>query len=737
MVHAGVAVFLCVILNVCAGVICPDGGICVDGNTCCQTPSGWYGCCPLPNAECCSDHIHCCYEGTLCDLEHSKCVNRTHVFDWVEKVATKQEAVVCPDQESECPDETTCCQMPDGNWGCCPMKNAVCCEDKQHCCPQGTTCDLKHSKCLSPTHGPNPLWKKFAARRRKASVKKAVDSPAEPKDVKDVICPDQFSTCPDDTTCCQLVNGSYGCCPMPKAVCCSDHLHCCPEGTTCDLPHDKCVSPNGITAMATKIPAFTSVKSRENVPCNETVACASGSTCCKTQEGIWGCCPLPKAVCCEDHAHCCPCDTVCNLAEGTCDDPADPSVSVPLLVKVPTFPIVSHSPNQKCDETSTCAGDATCCRLASGAWGCCPLPQAVCCEDHLHCCPSGSVCNLAASTCDGASDEGARFSVPLVRKITAVTPPSHNQNCDETSVCPSGTTCCRLKSGVWGCCPLPQAVCCADGEHWCPQGYKCDVTLNTCVQSGLPSMPWFSKQLASSVTQQPDASIPDHRHVCDAHTSCPRDDTCCYMKERGQWGCCPLPEAVCCKDGMHCCPSGYKCDEEKTTCAKAYHQIPWFKKQEAKVTQGSAVLLGDRDVKCDSATSCASGSTCCKLPTGEWACCPLIKAVCCEDHEHCCPQGYTCNLQSATCIKSSSAPSVSLTKIQAPSEEEVLCDSSSRCSNTQTCCRLSDSMWACCPYKEAVCCKDMKHCCPKGHKCDPDVKGCTKESVYNWWANSL
>ena len=30
-------------------------------------------------------------------------------------------AVMCPDKESECPDETTCCQLPDETWGCCPM----------------------------------------------------------------------------------------------------------------------------------------------------------------------------------------------------------------------------------------------------------------------------------------------------------------------------------------------------------------------------------------------------------------------------------------------------------------------------------------------------------------------------------------------------------------------------------------------------------------------------------------
>ncbi|XP_016093450.1 granulins-like [Sinocyclocheilus grahami] len=328
MVRAGVVVLLCVCLNVCGALICPDGG-------------SLYVCL---QAECCSDHLHCCYQGTLCDLVHSKCVNKTHILDWVEKVATKQKAVICPDQESECPDDTTCCQMPDGSWGCCPMKDAVCCEDKRHCCPQGTKCDLEHSKCVSATYGPSPLWRKFAARRRKPSERKAA----------------------------------------------------------CDLVHSMCVSANGfMVKMAAKIPA-TSLKPKEKVvPCNETVACASGTTCCKTQEGTWACCPLPKAVCCEDHIHCCPEDTVCDLAASTCDDPADLSVSVPWMAKVPTFPIASS--NQKCDETSSCPDGSTCCRLSSGKWGCCPLPQAVCCKDMKHCCPVGYRCDPEVQGCTKAS----------------------------------------------------------------------------------------------------------------------------------------------------------------------------------------------------------------------------------------------------------------------------------------------------------------------------------------------
>ncbi|XP_026114266.1 granulin b isoform X2 [Carassius auratus] len=594
MVRACVVVLLCVCLNVCGALICPDGGMCEDGNTCCQTPSGRYGCCPLPNAECCSDHLHCCYQGTLCDLVHSKCVNKTHILDWVEKVTTKPQAVICPDQESECPDDTTCCQMPDGSWGCCPMKNAVCCEDKRHCCPQGTQCDLEHSMCVSATYGSSPLWRKFAARRRKPSERTAVVPAPDSSDIRNAICPDKVSTCPDDTTCCKLENGSYSCCPLPKAVCCSDHLHCCPEDTTCDLVHSMCVSANGVTVkMATKTPA-ASLNQKEYA-------------------------------------------------------------SVHLLAKVPTFPIASS--NQKCDDTASCPDGSTCCRMSSGKWGCCPLPQAVCCEDHLHCCPHDTVCNLAASTCDSSSDQGPRFSVPLVKKTAAVTLPSQNQNCDETSLCPAGTTCCRLTSGSWACCPMPQAVCCADQEHCCPQGYKCDSTQKTCVRPGLPSMPWFRKQ---SALKQSDDHTPVDRHMCDNKTSCPKDDTCCFMKNLGKWGCCPLPKAVCCEDGDHCCPRGYKCNEKKTTCTKAYHEIPWYTKQEARVVEGFR-----------------------------------------------------------------------------SSEEEVVCDASTRCLKTQSCCRRSDSTWACCPYKEAVCCVDMKHCCPVGYRCDPEVQGCTKASTSMWWENSL
>ena len=55
-------------------MVCPDGSQCPDsGFTCCELSSGGYGCCPFPRAVCCSDDLHCCPEGTTCDVASGTC----------------------------------------------------------------------------------------------------------------------------------------------------------------------------------------------------------------------------------------------------------------------------------------------------------------------------------------------------------------------------------------------------------------------------------------------------------------------------------------------------------------------------------------------------------------------------------------------------------------------------------------------------------------------------------------
>ena len=85
------------------------------------------------------------------------------------------QSITCPDGKLKCPDETTCCKLPDGRYGCCPYPEAVCCKDR-HCCHNAQTC-------------------------------------CEP----------------------------FGCCLYPNGVCCKTFAGCCPYGTQCDEEHTQCL----------------------------------------------------------------------------------------------------------------------------------------------------------------------------------------------------------------------------------------------------------------------------------------------------------------------------------------------------------------------------------------------------------------------------------------------------------------------------------------------------------------
>lgn len=105
------------------------------------------------------------------------------------------------------------------------------------------------------------------------------------------------------------------------------------------------------------------------------------------------------------------------------------------------------------------------------SWKCITfVPQAVCCDDHVHCCPQGTTCNLVSDTCDSS---GSSVSLRLFRKtptlsFTPQIPPLGREEvlCDPTHRCPGLKTCCRNQQGGWSCCPLVQvrAVYQSDGS---------------------------------------------------------------------------------------------------------------------------------------------------------------------------------------------------------------------------------------------------------------------------------
>ncbi|KAM8844812.1 granulin a [Spinachia spinachia] len=667
---------------------CPDGGRCEAGHTCCNDPANGYECCPLDQAECCGDHVHCCPAGTLCHAPTSSCLNTTGSVPWVERSPAEQPGLskafrmikstageeddnICPDQ-SRCPAEFSCLRALT-KFGCCPLAQGVPCSDGKHCCPEGHECSADCRSCIKP------------------------------ETVITVLCKDGKSECPDGTTCCEDSEGQWDCCPLPKAVCCNDKTHCCPEGTTCDVKHSKCISPltQRVFPMWAKFPA------RRRADWENPNECEQVSAVSPTEE-------------------------------------EKPSVTTPAADHM--FP-TNLDVHVACDASVGCAGNTTCSTTPEGGWSCCPLPEAVDCEDLVHCCPKGRKCNPVTQTCDS---EGC--FVPWVQKVPTIPRPQvGNVSCDATHQCPDNCTCCKTATEDWACCPLPEAVCCDDHEHCCPSGTTCDLPTLQCIGAVgstpmEPKTPAFvtagplTESRATSPKDEEATKAPEEEEVvqCDAHTSCPRSNTCCFMAESQRWGCCPLPEAVCCSDGNHCCPTDYKCDVKKTTCTKGEVAIPWYNKLPAT----ASVEADPASVQCDEQSQCPGETTCCRLLSGEWGCCPLSDAVCCPDKVHCCPQGYTCNMASNSCQKllMLQLQAVPLTRVYlltpeptlSPSNQgDLVCDEQSSCPDGETCCRTSLTTWGCCPAPNAVCCSDMQHCCPEGHSCT-ETGGCTENNGPHW-----
>ncbi|XP_036054006.1 LOW QUALITY PROTEIN: progranulin [Onychomys torridus] len=563
--------WLALVAGLVAGTQCPDGQLC--SIACCPDPEGAkYSCCnPL-------------LETLPVVMSHplsGSCQSHSH-----------------------CPSGYSCLLTVSGTSSCCPFPQGVSCGDGYNCCPPGFHCSTNGTTCFRKSGNP----------------------------VGAIQCPDSKFECPDSSTCCIMIDGSWGCCPIPQASCCEDRVHCCPQGSTCDLAHTRCISSVGTYELLRKFPAQRTNRAvdwHDSVVCPDAqTQCPDDSTCCELPTGKYGCCPMPNAICCSDHLHCCPHDTVCDLIQSKClakDYTSD------LLTRLHGYPVMEV----KCDMEVSCPDGYTCCHLTTGAWGCCPFTKAVCCDDHIHCCPTGFECHTETGTC-----EMGALHVPWMKKITAFLnlphPKAYTSDvpCDDFTTCPPGNTCCRLSSGDWGCCPAPEAVCCLDHEHCCPHGFTC-TTEGYCqdgdrIVASLEKMPAHHTSLSLS-----------EDNGCDQHISCPIGQTCCPSLREG-WACCQLPHAVCCEDHQHCCPAGYTCNVKARTCEKEVESI----QPAAHLTIGPHI----GSVECGEGHFCHDDQTCCRDHLGEWACCPYLKGTCCVDGRHCCPIGFHCSTKGTKCL---------------------------------------------------------------------------------------
>lgn len=89
---------------------------------------------------------------------------------------------------------------------------------------------------------------------------------------------------------------------------------------------------------------------------------------------------------------------------------------------VPDPPAPPPSPSPQpvvCDSTTECFPGTTCCCLQEIMqtciqWACCPIPDATCCDDHIHCCPKElPICDVKHSRCLPHSQPGGWLRLGL------------------------------------------------------------------------------------------------------------------------------------------------------------------------------------------------------------------------------------------------------------------------------------------------------------------------------------
>ncbi|CAN7991961.1 unnamed protein product, partial [Ixodes hexagonus] len=642
-------------------VRCPNGALCPDRTTCCLQSSGQYGCCPYQFAVCCSDHQHCCPEGYRCNLSNGTCLQISTSVKDVETLLTPMvlspqlglnelsaEQVRCPDG-NYCQDGQTCCLLSGGKYGCCPYPHAVCCSDHSSCCPEGYRCKVSTRSCIAG-NSTLPMLKKVSA------ISGVPSKDLEP--VQDNPCPDGTS-CPGGMLCCLLVDTMYACCLGEDSVCCPNRGYCCQHGYKC-ADTKPCV-PDNTTVSTMKEVITSGIKPRltavsvERVRCPDGNYCQDGQTCCLTTGGQFGCCPYPHAECCSDHASCCPEGYRCQISTHTC---VAGNSSVAMLKKVSTFsdsaPDSPSPGNMFCPDGSACLDQQTCCQIKNGSYGCCPLPHAVCCNDLESCCPRGTLCIPALRMCFGQD-----VMTPMVKKVPALRNawekphPVSEVQCPDGNSCQDDETCCQMQDKSYGCCGYQHATCCSDDEHCCPHGYTCD-TAGTCRKGDV-----FAVALRKVPARRPLTlaayKTPPTDHRCPDGAECDDDQTCCELKDHS-YGCCPYNDAVCCPDLEHCCPNGYTCDTKEAKCIQSYNRSMVSLRRLSPRPSRHSVEFRVLDTTCKDGHICPGETTCCPTPSGRYNCCPFASGVCCSDGEHCCPQGFQCDLTKGRCVKDTFYP---------------------------------------------------------------------------------
>ena len=202
-------------------------------------------------------------------------------------------------------------------------------------------------------------------------------------------------------------------------------------------------------------------------------------------------------------------------------------------------------------------------------------------------------------------------SAPVLGKVLTAA-----AECSDT--CTAQETACKLESGGVGCCPYPNADCCADHKHCCPEGFDCDLDKGQCVNRTTPSACCLGGGSCVEVTQAECTNMggASRRSGCDEEPcpgACILPDGCCH----------DLSKANCTPEGVFHGP-GSSCELGTPTSTPT--STPTATPTETKVPEGGscttpsqcATALCVDEVCCD--TACDGPAEVCNLQGQEGIC---------------------------------------------------------------------------------------------------------------------
>ena len=162
------------------------------------------------------------------------------------------------------------------------------------------------------------------------------------------------------------------------------------------------------------------------------------------------------------------------------------------LLALSALPLLT-SAEIDCGGGASCPTSNTCCRNGEGGFSCCPVKDATCCGDYVHCCPpEHPVCNINTGSCTSLnSANSASLAISVVpwmtKQLAKVHQPANNTkvqpvNGNFTAIAKDGTDCSNDKclflvtnptspSGKQHCQELdnPNGN---TGKYWASKGWK-------------------------------------------------------------------------------------------------------------------------------------------------------------------------------------------------------------------------------------------------------------------------